>query len=181
MINLIEKAKEFAIKAHEGQFRKTAKVPYITHPIAVSKILADAGLSDELVAAGYLHDTVEDTLVTIEEIEDLFGKKVGKYVRFNTENKALSWEERKTHTIKSLPNATLEERALVVADKYDNLSSLLREEERLGEDVWQHFNRSKDLQMWYYKSVAENCIIDLNPSRVPLFFTHYIALTKKFN
>lgn len=69
-------AKAFATKAHQGQVRKNSSEPYITHPIRVGERLEKEGCSDALISAGYLHDVVEDTKVSIEDIEQQFGKEV---------------------------------------------------------------------------------------------------------
>ena len=71
----LEKAIEVATKAHEGQLRKTGE-PYIIHPIAVMKILQEWNMDEDTVIAGILHDTVEDTTLTLKEIEEEFGKDV---------------------------------------------------------------------------------------------------------
>jgi (p)ppGpp synthase/HD superfamily hydrolase len=76
-MELIEKALQIASKGHLGQVRKNTDIPYITHPVAVGMILMKAGCRDELVAAGILHDTVEDTKLTLEDIETEFGPKIG--------------------------------------------------------------------------------------------------------
>lgn len=71
----IKQAIEFATKAHEGQFRKTGE-PYIIHPLAVMKILEEWNMDEDTIIAGILHDTVEDTPLTLKEIENIFGKDV---------------------------------------------------------------------------------------------------------
>ena len=71
----IEKAVEFAKKAHDGQFRKTGE-PYIVHPLAVKKILEEWGMDEDTIIAGILHDTVEDTDLTLDEIRREFGESV---------------------------------------------------------------------------------------------------------
>lgn len=71
----IEKAVEMAKKAHEGQLRKTGE-PYIVHPLAVKKILEEWGMDEDTIIAGILHDTVEDTDLTLEEIKEEFGESV---------------------------------------------------------------------------------------------------------
>ena len=71
----VEQAIEVATKAHEGQLRKTGE-PYIIHPLAVMKILQEWNMDEDTVIAGILHDTVEDTNLTLKEIEDQFGKDV---------------------------------------------------------------------------------------------------------
>ena len=70
----------------------------IAHPIRVALQLERAGFSAELVAAGFLHDVVEDTPISMQEIEERFGKLVAYYVAGNTEDKTKSWEERKQHS-----------------------------------------------------------------------------------
>lgn len=72
---LIKQAIEVATKAHEGQMRKTGE-PYIIHPLAVMKILEEWNMDEDTIIAGLLHDTVEDTPLTLKEIEDQFGKDV---------------------------------------------------------------------------------------------------------
>ena len=71
----LKEAIEVATKAHEGQLRKTGE-PYIIHPLAVKKILEEWGMDEDTVIAGVLHDTVEDTELSLKEIEDTFGKDV---------------------------------------------------------------------------------------------------------
>ena len=82
----IEQAIEVATKAHEGQLRKTGE-PYIIHPIAVMKILEEWNMDEDSIIAGVLHDTVEDTDATIEDIEREFGKRVAGLVSYESENK----------------------------------------------------------------------------------------------
>lgn len=71
----VKKALDFATKAHEGQKRRSGE-PYIVHPKAVQKILEDWGMDEDTIIAGILHDTVEDTDVTLEDIEKEFGESV---------------------------------------------------------------------------------------------------------
>lgn len=96
-----EKAKMFAIQAHKGQIRKSEPdKPMVIHPIGVGQLLESFGYDDNVVAAGYLHDVVEDTKYTIEDIEKEFGSDIASLVMGVSEpDKSLSWEERKKHTI----------------------------------------------------------------------------------
>ena len=71
----LKQAIEVATQAHEGQLRKSGE-PYITHPLAVMKLLQEWNMDEDTVIAGVLHDTVEDTPLTLQEIEDQFGKDV---------------------------------------------------------------------------------------------------------
>jgi guanosine-3',5'-bis(diphosphate) 3'-pyrophosphohydrolase len=71
--NLIEKAYVYSAKVHKGQVRLSGE-PYLSHPLEVAGILANMKMDEVTIAAGLLHDTVEDTLATLEDIEYLFGK-----------------------------------------------------------------------------------------------------------
>lgn len=79
-MGILEKALIFATDAHKGQFRKYTGDPYITHPIAVSKIVATITNDEDMIAAALLHDTVEDTEVTLQQIEENFGSRVALFV-----------------------------------------------------------------------------------------------------
>lgn len=175
-----EKARVYATKAHEGQMRKSTGTPMIEHPIRVAQQLKETGFSEAVQMAGYLHDTVEDTWVTFEDIEREFGKEVLEIVKGNTEDKEKSWEERKQHTIDSIKDASLEIKALIVADKYDNLKSLAEDYEKLGENLWDAFKRGREKQKWYFSSVATNASVGLSPDEIPAFFHDYQQLVKTF-
>ena len=78
-LDVLRKAYIYSAKVHGGQVRKSGE-PYLTHPLAVAFILAELELDEASVATGLLHDTVEDTLATTEEIESLFGKDIAALV-----------------------------------------------------------------------------------------------------
>jgi (p)ppGpp synthase/HD superfamily hydrolase len=157
IMKLIDKALQIASKAHEGQYRKNTKIPYITHPVAVGMILMRAGYGDEIVAAGILHDTVEDTPLTLKEINDSFGGKIASIVEGCSEpDKSQSWEERKEHTIVFLKTAPEEIRAVSCADKLHNIKSIRSDFEVFGDAVWDRFNRGKAQQKWYYTSIIDS-------------------------
>ncbi|MFT9598123.1 HD domain-containing protein [Mesobacillus sp.] len=156
-MDLIDKALQIASMAHEGQYRKNTKIPYIAHPVAVGMILQKAGYSEEMVAAGILHDTVEDTDITMEDIEREFGIEVVRIVEGCSEpDKSLSWEERKEHTIEFLKTASEEIRVVACADKLHNVRSIRQDVVQLGEVVWSRFNRGRDQQEWYYSHVLKS-------------------------
>ncbi|WML38157.1 HD domain-containing protein [Neobacillus sp. OS1-2] len=156
-MNVIEKALQIASKAHANQFRKHTDIPYITHPVAVGMMLMKAGYGDDLVAAGILHDTVEDTSLTLADIERDFGRIIARIVEGCSEpDKSLSWEERKKHTIEFLKTAPDEVRAVACADKLHNIQSIIEDYKQMGESVWERFNRGKGDQEWYYRNVVES-------------------------
>lgn len=178
-MNLVEKARLFAKEAHEGQVRKLTNDPYFVHTEGVATILKEAGLSQEVIAAGYLHDTVEDTDVSMEVIQKEFGEVVASLVSSNTEDKTKSWEERKEHTIKSLKTADINTKCLVVADKLDNLKSLLSDS-TATEDIWLHFKRGRDQQAWYYRGIANSILENVQEEDTPQFFKEFRTLVDEF-
>ena len=126
-MNIKEKAKEFAILAHKGQVRKSDKEkPMIIHPINVGLILEEYEFDDNVVASGYLHDVIEDTKYSEEDILKLFNEDITSLVVSASEmDKTLSWEERKQHTIDSIKNLDLRHKAIICADKISNLEDLI--------------------------------------------------------
>lgn len=181
--NLIKKAKNYGARMHAGQTRKSDGAPMFTHPIRVAETLLASGLEEHVVIAGYLHDTVEDTDATLEEIQELFGKDVAEVVAGNTENKEHTWEQRKQHTIDWIAEAPMEVRALIVADKLDNLRSMKKAYEKDGEKLFVQFKRGKEKQLWYFKSVSENMYqphIRIEGASFPEFFKIYEDLVVEF-
>ena len=155
-MSIIEEAINFAAKAHDGQNRKSTDIPYISHPFAVGMILQQSKCSDEVIAAGILHDTLEDTSVTSEELSKHFGDKVTKLVKLHPQpDKSLPWKERKQHTINALKSAFIEEIQVITADKLHNLKSIRADIELQGEVVWDRFNRGKRDQHWYYSNIVK--------------------------
>lgn len=148
---------ELAARAHHGQVRKGSEIPYLVHPLSVAAILITAGCPEHLVIAGILHDTIEDTPLSIHEIRAGFGPGVAGLVTALSEpDKKASWEARKRHTIEYLEAAATEEVLLVsLADKLDNILTLRNGLERDGEEFWRFFNRPRDSQHWYYAALAE--------------------------
>ena len=155
-MNLKNRAKRFAIKAHKGQVRKTEPdKPMIIHPINVGYILEEYCFDESVIAAGFLHDVVEDTEYTIDDIKKMFGEDVASLVMGATEmDKSLCWEERKKHTINSIKNLDLRHKAIVCADKISNLEDLRIISEIKCKYDFSSFNRGFDLQKLYLASVC---------------------------
>jgi len=154
-MNIIEKAIDFAAKAHAGQMRKSTQIPYITHPFAVGMLLQKTKCTEEVIAAGILHDTLEDTKTTFAELEQHFGPRIARLVQAVSEDdKSLLWEERKQRTIKGLSSASIEEIHIIVADKLHNLRTIHSDIGEYGEDIWKRFNAGKPKQHWYYSSIV---------------------------
>ena len=156
---------EFAGIAHEGQVRKGTTIPYIIHPLRVGLILSEFNCSDKIVAAGILHDTVEDTPVTSEDLKYYFGDAVTAFVEGASEpDKSDTWENRKQHTIEYLKSAPLGVLLVSCADKLDNIKDMKKSLETIGEKHWSIFKRGREQQSWYYKSLAEAFLFRANSS-----------------
>ena len=143
-MNIIDQAINFAAIAHKKQTRKSTNIPYITHPFAVGMLLQKAKCSEEVVAAGILHDVLEDTPITYEELSEQFGAKIANLVAAASEqDKNLPWETRKRHTIEQLKTATIEEIQVITGDKLHNIKSIQADLLQNGEEIWNRFNRGK--------------------------------------
>ena len=152
----IHKAIMFATLAHKNQTRKGNDIPYIYHPMEVLQILTEMGCKEDVKIAGVLHDTVEDTDTTIEDIEKEFGKRVASLVGGHTEDKSKTWVERKTEDINSLKDGTVGLKAIVFADKLSNILSLYDDYKVLGDKLYDRFNANKDMQAWYYGELLKS-------------------------
>lgn len=170
IMDLKEKAKLFAINAHMGQIRKSEPdKPMIIHPISVGMLLEEYGYDEPVVAAGYLHDVVEDTKYTIEDIENEFGAEIANLIMGASEpDKSLSWEERKRHTIKETKKLPLRNKLVICADKINNLEDLMLKFQKSGKRDFSAFKRGEEQQKWYYESVYESLIYG-EDENLPIF------------
>ena len=147
----IDAALKFAVKAHKHQVRKTDQdTPYVYHPICVGMILRDAGLSENVVIAGILHDTIEDTDTKAEEIEEIFGLKVRELVESVSENKNLPYDELKQKYLEVVLAGNDETKAISIADSLHNINSLIDAVETQGEGVWKNFTKDGELTAEHY-------------------------------
>lgn len=176
-----EKAKLFAIRAHMGQVRKSEPdKPMIMHPISVGLLLESFGYDDNIIAAGYLHDVVEDTKYTIEDIEKEFGNDIASLVIGASEpDKSLSWEERKQHTIEETKSLSFRNKLVICADKINNLEDLCLKFEKSGERDFSAFKRGEEQQKWYYTSMYES-LISGEDKKTPIFSRLEEILDKVF-
>jgi (p)ppGpp synthase/HD superfamily hydrolase len=153
---LVFRAIEFAARAHAGQYRKGTCLPYIIHPLSVARLLIEQGFDEELAAAGVLHDTLEDTPATYEQLRRRFGSRVAELVRHaSEEDKTASWQARKQRTVAAIRSAPLDAVIVEVADKLDNIRSIAADHARLGDAVWKRFNSPRARQSWYYRELVE--------------------------
>lgn len=151
----LDRAIIYAVEHHAGQKRKGTDLPYILHPLETMEILASMGADTGLLMAGVLHDTVEDTAATLEELTELFGSDVSSLVGHHSEDKSKSWTERKISAIAALHDADKRLKMLVMADKVSNLRSTAADFRAMGDRVWERFNAPKERQRWYYGGMVK--------------------------
>ena len=162
-MELVSEAIAFAVKAHDGMRRKKSEAPYILHPMEAAVIVGTMTNDQNLIAAAALHDVVEDADISIEEVEEKFGKRVRELVESETEDKranlppAQTWRIRKEESLAVLKN-TEDIGVLMVwlGDKLANMRSIYRDFKVEGMAMWQRFNQ-KDVneQAWYYRSIVK--------------------------
>lgn len=147
-ISKVQKAVKFAIKTHEvyqKQTRKGKDISYITHPLTVGLILSEANADTDVVCAGILHDTIEDSTsekkVTYEMLEERFGERVAKMVLSVSENdRELSWEERKKEALEHISNFSKDSLFLKSADVISNVSEIIDDYQEDGDSVFERFS-----------------------------------------
>lgn len=159
----VTKAIEFAAVAHDGMERKKDKTPYILHPLEAAVIVGTMTEDRDVISAAVLHDVVEDTDITIEEIEEKFGPRVRFLVESETEDKRANlppeetWRIRKEESLRELASCgDTDVLMLWLGDKLANMRSFYRIWKTEGDSMWQTFNQKDPLmQKWYYSTIAE--------------------------
>lgn len=167
-MELLEKAIVFATEKHSGQIRKLAETPYILHPFEVAAIVATMTNDEETLCASLLHDTVEDTDTTIEEIEENFGRRVALLVLTETEDKRVNlpewatWKLRKKETLSILKNTKdIAVKQMWLGDKLSNIRSFYREKCINNVNIFAYLNQKDPAQQfWYYRYIIK-CLEDL--------------------
>lgn len=167
-MTLFDEALCFAAQKHSGQTRKMQPTPYILHPMEVAAIVGTMTADQETLAAAILHDTVEDTDTTIEEIEARFGHRVALLVMTETEHKRpelppdQTWRIRKEETLIMLEHThDLSVKMMWLGDKLSNIRSFARQYRVVGNDVWQVCNQKDPaMQAWYYRTIV-HCLKEL--------------------
>lgn len=161
-MELVSEAIAFAVKAHDGMRRKKSDLPYILHPMEAAVIVGTMTEDQNMIAAAALHDVVEDAGITIDEVEERFGKRVRELVGSETEDKRAdlppsdTWRIRKEESLKVLESTEDIDVLMVwMGDKLANMRSIYRDFKREGDAMWQRFNqKDKSEQAWYYRSIA---------------------------
>ena len=158
----LDKAMLFAIEAHANTERRGKGFPYIIHPMEAVEIVATITADQELLAAAALHDTVEDTEATVEQIRALFGERVAQLVDAESdtfvegETEEDSWHKRKQAAIDRLASASRDAKIVAMGDKLSNMRAIARDYELLGDDLWNRFHapNGKPDHEWHYRGLA---------------------------
>lgn len=161
MINtdFFDRAVKFAVDAHAGTPRKGKDYPFILHPMEAVCIVATLTDDPELLASAILHDTVEDTDVTIEQIREQFGERVALLVQNEScpLHKGAPWRDRKQAQVDQLANAPRDSKIVAMGDKLSNLRTIAADYREIGDQLWQRFHapNGKEDIVWYYTILAD--------------------------
>lgn len=152
-----DRALQFSAQCHDRQYRKGTRVPYWSHPVAVAFLLRSYGYGENIQISGLLHDVVEDTECTFDDIHQEFGSQVAEIVNWCTElPQGRPWEERKAAMIQKLRGAPDSAKAVASADKAHNLNTIMDTWEIQGVEVWSRFSRGPLQQLKYYQQMLNS-------------------------
>lgn len=160
---LLDRALVFAVHAHAGTERRAKGFPYIVHPLEAVAIVATMTSDQELLAAAALHDTVEDTDVTIEQIRREFGDRIASLVAVDSDievsgvTREESWRIRKQAAINRIASASRDAKIVALGDKLSNMRAIARDYAVQGDKLWNLFRvkQRKDHE-WHYRGLAES-------------------------
>ena len=160
---LLDRAIRFAVNAPSGTERRGKGFPYIVHPMEAVEIVATMTSDQELLAAAVLHDTVEDTGVTIDQIREEFGDRIASIVDAESDkgiegrSEEESWHDRKRGAIERLAKAPRDTKIVALGDKLSNMRAIARDYAEKGDGLWKifHVTDKKDHE-WHYRGLADS-------------------------
>ena len=159
--SLLDRAIMFAVRAHANTERKGKGYPYIVHPLEAVAIVATMSNDQELLAAAALHDTLEDTDTTVEQLRQEFGQRVAQLVEAETDghlsgDKTQTWHQRKQESIDRLAAASKDELMVALGDKLSNMRGIANDYAALGDEVWQRFHvKQRDDHAWRFRQLVK--------------------------
>jgi myo-inositol-1(or 4)-monophosphatase len=161
--SFLDKALRFAITAHSGVERRGKGFPYIVHPMEAVAIVASITADQEMLAAAALHDVIEDTEYTEEDIRKEFGDRVARLVASESDlivegkSESDSWVERKQFAIDRLAKLDRDAKIVSLGDKLSNARAMLQDYEELGEELWNKFHvNDPKLHKWHYEGLRDS-------------------------
>lgn len=159
--SFLDRAIEFAVKAHSNTERRGKGFPYIVHPLEAMEIVATMTPDQELLAAAALHDTIEDTSVTIDDLRREFGDRVATIVEAESDKflegipDEASWHQRKQAAIDRIAAAPFESKIVAMGDKLSNMRAIWRDYQEQGNELWKIFHaKDKKDHEWHYRGLA---------------------------
>lgn len=159
--SLLDRAITFAVKAHQGMERKGKGFPYIVHPMEAVCIVVTMTNDQELLAAAALHDVIEDTNTTADDLKKEFGERVAMLVEAESDDKtggskAETWHQRKQDTLDRLRNADRDIKIVALGDKLSNMRAIAHDYAVLGDELWNRFTVKDPAEhAWRYHALAE--------------------------
>ena len=161
--SLLDRAIIFAVRAHAGTERHGKGFPYIVHPMEAVEIVATMTRDQELLAAAALHDTMEDTDTTVDQIREEFGDRIASLVASESDtmpegvSEEDSWHTRKQAAIDRLARASHDAKIVALGDKLSNMRAIARDYAQQGDALWDLFHAKdpKDHE-WHYRGLAES-------------------------
>ena len=160
---LLDRAIVFAVRAHAGTERRGKGFPYIVHPMEAVEIVATMTSDQELLAAAVLHDTVEDTDTTVEQIRTEFGDRIASLVASESDtmpegvSEEDSWHARKQAAIDRLARASHDAKIVALGDKLSNMRAIARDYAQQGNALWNLFHvKDRKEHEWHYRGLAES-------------------------
>jgi len=158
---LVDRAIVFAVQAHHNTERRGKGFPYIVHPMEAMEIVASITPDPNLLAAAALHDTIEDTDVTVEQIRELFGDRIAQLVHAESDqftegvSEEDSWHDRKKAAIDRLAAASRDAKIVAMGDKLSNMRAIWRDYQVKGDELWSIFHvKDKPSHEWHYRGLA---------------------------
>ena len=160
---LLDRAIIYAVGAHAGTERRGKHFPYIVHPMEAMAVVATLTDDQELLAAAALHDVVEDTEITVEEIRAAFGDRIADLVAAESDDmedgvsEEDSWRSRKQAAIDRLAKAPLDVKMVAMGDKLSNTRAIARDYAFQGDELWNLFHvKDRASHEWHYRGLADS-------------------------
>jgi (p)ppGpp synthase/HD superfamily hydrolase len=151
-------AVNWALDLHANHLRKGTRIPYVSHLMAVTANVLEAGGTETEATAAILHDAVEDTAATVDDVRERFGDEVAAIVDGCTDADVIPkppWKARKLAYINHLKDAPESVLIVSMADKCHNANAILGDYRDIGDELWNRFNGGREGTLWYYEELAK--------------------------
>ncbi len=159
--SLLDHAIIFAVNAHQGVERKGKGLPYIVHPMEAVSIVATMTTDQELLAAAALHDVIEDTDTTYDDLRREFGERIARLVSAESDievegPRADSWYQRKQVALDRLMTASHDVKVVALGDKLSNMRAIAHDYAAVGDELWQRFAvKERNAHAWRYRQLVK--------------------------